>query len=194
MHYWQSEGFFGGHIALDFVNTIDDEGKQRERSGIPDWQTSVEWARAIGLLEEVEIPTANDTEAEAEQYALHVLRESAWRSLSAIAAGRPADPADLEVLKRELLYAGQHATLRQNGKSIAWHVSSDSDIGAKLIRTRVALELTNLFSHGPLERLRECHRCTGLFLDRGRGAGRRWCRMGTCGNRAKIERYRARAQ
>ncbi|MGM8929917.1 CGNR zinc finger domain-containing protein [Salinicola halophyticus] len=192
MHYWQSNGFFGGHIALDFVNTIDDEDKQREHSGIPDWHTTVEWAQAVGLLGSALPPTASDIEVE--QHALHTLREVAWRILSAIAAGKAADPADMAALKRDILHAGQHATLRQHGKSVVWHVNSDSDVGEGLIRTRVALELANLFSQGPLERLRECYRCTGLFLDRGRGAGRRWCRMETCGNRAKIERYRARSR
>ncbi|MGH6819514.1 MAG: CGNR zinc finger domain-containing protein [Methylocella sp.] len=42
--------------------------------------------------------------------------------------------------------------------------------------------------------MRECGRCTGLFLHHGRGLGRRWCRMNTCGNRAKIERFRSKSE
>ena len=36
------------------------------------------------------------------------------------------------------------------------------------------------------------HRCAGccwLFLDRSRGAGRRWCSMADCGTEAKKRRY-----
>ncbi|HIA2401636.1 CGNR zinc finger domain-containing protein, partial [Burkholderia cepacia] len=29
-------------------------------------------------------------------------------------------------------------------------------------------------------------------VDRGRGVGRRWCDMRTCGNRAKVEAFRER--
>jgi predicted RNA-binding Zn ribbon-like protein len=33
-----------------------------------------------------------------------------------------------------------------------------------------------------------------LFIDRTRGAARRWCSMAVCGNRAKQAAYRKRAQ
>jgi predicted RNA-binding Zn ribbon-like protein len=36
--------------------------------------------------------------------------------------------------------------------------------------------------------------CTLLFIDRTRGAARRWCSMAVCGNRAKQAAYRKRAQ
>jgi len=36
-------------------------------------------------------------------------------------------------------------------------------------------------------------RCTRVFLDTSRNGTRRWCDMGTCGNRAKAARHRARA-
>ncbi|QCI69487.1 hypothetical protein E8M01_29310 [Phreatobacter stygius] len=60
-----------------------------------------------------------------------------------------------------------------------------------LIRHRLALRLLHLLGGPELPRLRECTRCPWLFLDHGRGRGRSWCRMSTCGNRAKAERYRA---
>ncbi|EPZ91129.1 CGNR zinc finger [Burkholderia cenocepacia BC7] len=41
-------------------------------------------------------------------------------------------------------------------------------------------------------RVRQCGRCTWFFVDRGRGVGRRWCDMRTCGNRAKVEAFRER--
>lgn len=46
-----------------------------------------------------------------------------------------------------------------------------------------------------LSRVRRCAdpRCTHVFLDTSRNGTRRWCDMGTCGNRAKAARHRARA-
>lgn len=46
-----------------------------------------------------------------------------------------------------------------------------------------------------LSRVRRCAdpRCTRVFLDTSRNGTRRWCDMGTCGNRAKAARHRARA-
>jgi predicted RNA-binding Zn ribbon-like protein len=46
-----------------------------------------------------------------------------------------------------------------------------------------------------LERVHRCAdpRCPRVFLDTSRNGTRRWCDMGTCGNRAKAARHRARA-
>ena len=45
-----------------------------------------------------------------------------------------------------------------------------------------------------LDRVRRCAdpRCPRVFLDTSRNGARRWCDMGTCGNRAKAARHRAR--
>ncbi|MFW5641932.1 MAG: CGNR zinc finger domain-containing protein, partial [Roseicyclus sp.] len=56
----------------------------------------------------------------------------------------------------------------------------------------LALSLAALLQSGDLARLRECRRCTRLFLDHGRGPGRRWCSMARCGNRAKAQSFRDR--
>ncbi len=47
-----------------------------------------------------------------------------------------------------------------------------------------------------LPRVRRCaeSRCSRVFLDTSRNGTRRWCDMGTCGNRAKAARHRARAR
>jgi len=47
--------------------------------------------------------------------------------------------------------------------------------------------------NGELGRVRECAdaRCHRVFLDTTKNGLRRWCDMGTCGNRAKAARHRA---
>lgn len=47
-----------------------------------------------------------------------------------------------------------------------------------------------------LPRVRRCadSRCSRVFLDTSRNGTRRWCDMGTCGNRAKAARHRARTR
>lgn len=46
---------------------------------------------------------------------------------------------------------------------------------------------------GDLQRVRRCadSRCNRVFLDTTKNGRRRWCDMGTCGNRAKAARHRA---
>jgi predicted RNA-binding Zn ribbon-like protein len=60
------------------------------------------------------------------------------------------------------------------------------------LQDHLVLSLHDLLRRDDLVRLRECRRCTHLFLDLGRGRGRRWCAMARCGNRAKTEAFRAR--
>jgi predicted RNA-binding Zn ribbon-like protein len=49
---------------------------------------------------------------------------------------------------------------------------------------------------GELARVRRCGdpTCPRVFLDATRNGRRRWCEMGTCGNRAKAARHRARVR
>ena len=45
---------------------------------------------------------------------------------------------------------------------------------------------------GTLTRLRVCDHCHWSYYDHSRNAGGHWCSMGTCGQREKMRRYRAR--
>ena len=57
---------------------------------------------------------------------------------------------------------------------------------------RIALAAHDLLMSDAVERVRNCERCSWLFLDKGRGKPRRWCSMAACGNRAKAARHYAR--
>jgi predicted RNA-binding Zn ribbon-like protein len=55
---------------------------------------------------------------------------------------------------------------------------------------RLALAAVELLtSEDDLAVLHCCDGCCWLFLDRSRGAGRRWCSMADCGTEAKKRRY-----
>jgi predicted RNA-binding Zn ribbon-like protein len=56
---------------------------------------------------------------------------------------------------------------------------------------RAALELHDR-ADGAVVRFCSDERCTHPFLDRSRDHRRRWCDMGTCGDRAKVRRFRQR--
>lgn len=195
MHAWQELGLLGEHPALWFVNTVDDAGKTRRESGIPDWPTLLAWAEVAGMVDaDARAVLAAQTEAEqadAEVAAVHALREAAWALLRAHAAG-VTDPVAPERLAGDLRWALDGATLVWDGQGWTWHADAAA-FGSARVRAAVALAVEDLLRRGAeLARLRECGRCAALFLDHGRGKGRRWCRMETCGNRAKAARHRAR--
>jgi predicted RNA-binding Zn ribbon-like protein len=117
------------------------------------------------------------------------LREAGYAVLSAVAAGAPVPEAARRELEAGMAWALAQATLSAPGDGLRW-IAGLPELGSAVVRVRLALACLDLVGCGELARLRECGRCTGLYLDHGRGRGRRWCRMSTCGNRAKAERYR----
>lgn len=201
-HAWQNGEPFGGHRFLDFLNAINDPEKTRDDSGLPDIDTLLLWARQFGILEEQrEIPQPTDAD-QALFASLIGFREQAWQCfhLRAEAGGGksgeqggadlfdPLQPRIREALSRARLVPGSDGL---------WHwipAGEEGGRGEELLRRisdHLALDCLDLLTSHNLARLKECGRCTGLYLDHGRGRGRRWCRMSICGNREKIARYRS---
>ena len=86
-----------------------------------------------------------------------------------------------------------------------YHVLRSTDDGARFdmsqvgddldqARSAIAGSLAHYLAEHDLDRLGVCasETCGWLFVDRSPGGRRRWCDMGTCGNRAKVARHRAR--
>jgi predicted RNA-binding Zn ribbon-like protein len=195
MHAWQEFGLLGEHTALRFVNTVDDPGKTRDRSGVPDWPTLLAWAETAELIdarEHAQLAAGADPRTAADEVAaVHALREATWALLhQQIHADAPSDPPG--DLAEQLRWALAGARLDRSADVWVWHADRAA-FGAAVVRARLALAVEDFLRHPDLARLRACGRCAALFLDHGRGRGRRWCRMETCGNRAKAARHRARS-
>ncbi len=58
----------------------------------------------------------------------------------------------------------------------------------------LAADLLDLLAGTDIENVKRCAGpdCTRLYLDASRAKSRQWCGMGTCGNRAKVQAFRAR--
>ena len=187
-HAWQERGFFGGHTALDFINAVDDEEKARTLNALPDWPTLIEWCLRSGVLTESEANGFSTLERRLHGDLMD-LREDAYAVLSARAAGKESPAAALESLGGWMRDAIDRSTL--DPTDLEWRPKDG--LGPDVIRVRLGLAFHDLLSRADLTRLKECRRCTGLFLDHGRGRGRQWCRMSACGNRTKVERHRGKA-
>jgi predicted RNA-binding Zn ribbon-like protein len=170
-----------GHPFLAFLNTVTDDGKTRRRDSFETGDALLEQLRAGGLDLPAETPGAGQLRP------LLMLREAAYGVLSARAAGRRPAHEDRLVVETAVKAAMWDATLDTAGVRPVWR---PGPVGG--LHDRLALELNAFLQSDELSRLRECRRCTHLFLDHGRGTGRRWCSMARCGNRAKAESFRAR--
>ncbi|MGP1356698.1 CGNR zinc finger domain-containing protein [Roseicyclus sp.] len=172
-----------GHPILAFVNTVADDGKTRNRDTFATGGELLAQLRSGGL----DIPTVVQPPGQGQLRALRYLREATWSVLSAIATGRTPGREERLVIESAMKGAMADADLALGGTRIGWQ---PGPLGG--LHDTLALCLAGFLASADLDRLRECRRCTHLFLDHGRGTGRRWCSMARCGNRAKAASFRER--
>lgn len=195
---WGPEAFVGGHVALDFTNTVG--GHKRERierlDTYGDW---VAWAQAAAVLDDAEadsVSTLAERDPRGAAKALDQVREqreSLYRCLAAAVAGDGADATDRANVADQVADALRGAQLGPDPiRGSAWITTVDV-AGLALPSRRLALATAALLTGEDRRRIGLCGRCSWLFLDPSPTRRRRWCSMATCGNRAKAERHHARA-
>ncbi len=132
-------------------------------------------------------------------------------------APRPADPGDLEHLRRLRDTVQSGFTAVAHGEPFpdtAWRelrpavaeAIAHADLAADPDRVRlswpggglgsvgdaVAHAAYTLLTEGRPERVKRCAECHWLFLDQSKNGSRRWCSMEDCGTSTKMRRYVAR--
>lgn len=191
MWEWTDQDFTGGHRALDFINTIDDDEMTRDITRLVDWQAFVDWSERSGFATPAELQMPQSQAIQVLQR-LHDLREPCYDFLQHLATTGAVNEGKLARVQEFLKAALDRAALRPTGAGFVWSpiASSDAADPGQKILDRMALEVLDLLQSPSLERLKQCDRCTWLFLNTGRGKGRRWCKMEVCGNRTKVEAFR----
>lgn len=142
---------------------------------VPEW-----WAQLTGTS------ISSTRCSRAAWQALLELREAVRRS----AHGNTAGAELAELLTRTLL----SATLVADGQgAVSLRPSSGSDVGWEVCGV-LAESLLVSQSSSDWWRVRACAApdCGWVFVDRSKNGSRRWCDMGSCGNRAKLRSYRLR--
>lgn len=193
-HEWTSADRVGGVVCLDLVNTVGDHAKTRDVERLPDWDALLRWGEWVGVFAAAELPalrkvgTRDPSGAQRTVHALHRFREVLYRVASALAAGRTPAPYDLDQLETAIQAALRSARLVRQERRFVWIIDAP-DPPFHLPLFRVALSALDLLQGDELDLLRECRRCSWLFIDRSRSHGRRWCRADTCGNRTRVARH-----
>jgi predicted RNA-binding Zn ribbon-like protein len=175
----------GGHLALDFANTVDDPLGPQRWDHVADYPALLYWAVQRDLARPALRTLAADRPEEAAAVVRRAaaLRDAVNDVFGAVVGGHPVDdpwgrlrPFCVEALAR--MHLG--ADLRPEWDpttldAVLWPVA---DAAHRLLR-----------SGDDLRRLKRCAACPWLFLDRSRNGSRRWCAMGVCGTDEKIRRY-----
>jgi len=180
----------GGHLALDFVNTVDgDPGFENFQS----YDDLVAWSARLNVLtaDEVErlvrLAERRPEEAEAVHLEALALRDAIYGVFRAIAEGEEPTFRNLEILRRYECEALSRGRLARGGGGFGWEWKDEGDL-AKMLWP-VAHAATELLTSGGLDRLKLCVGCYWLFLDASRNRSRRWCTMEVCGTHEKARRY-----
>jgi predicted RNA-binding Zn ribbon-like protein len=195
----------GGHLALDFANTVDDPDGPERYDHVGTYAELVAWSARIGLLRPdqarglltaaQEHPRARSAALKRAHLLRHVLIEifteivATNSGQSAASRGSPAG-ARWGELRPFVTDAMAHAELAWGGSTYELTWADTRRLDAML--WPVALAAGDLITSPHLSRLKKCAGCPWLFLDQSKNLSRRWCAMNDCGTHEKIRRYVAR--
>ena len=196
--------YLSGDPSLDLVNTIDWTSRGPESERLTSYPRLADFAEGAGIASKAEaarLRRAVERHPRRAEAALARAREvravlhDLFRSVAE--TGRPG--AQLEQLNRLLAEAHRHARLEVaavggggGAARWAWHDPEDPDAPLWPIIRRAA----DLLASSDAARIKVCGGadCGWLYVDRSRNGLRRWCRMETCGTRAKSKRRAARRE
>lgn len=189
----------GGHPAVDFVNTVHDWRQPEPPDYLADYDDFLRWNEKVGLLQH-SIPRfqarPEKEKAEAFKEAKRLRRHLHDIYLALSGGERPPKEA-LDylngIVRRTMEWRRFRPAEAEGGEchgiACVWDFD---DAPAMAALGPVAWQAAELLERGPLDRLKECpaNDCGWLFVDLSKNRSRQWCSMSTCGNAAKVRRYR----
>ena len=188
----------GGHVALDFVNTVNSwAGGKPGAEYLRSYPDVLDWHQAAGMIGSTSrrALSRNPLKRQAAAMAkVHSLRGALHALFHAVAAREPLPQADLDRLNEAIRETARWRRLVASGAEIScgWEFSGAPP---EAVLGPVAWQAAELLERGELDRIKECpfdEGCGWLFLDSSKNRSRTWCSMKTCGNSAKVKRFRAR--
>ena len=188
----------GGALCLDFANTVSRRHlPERRAEHLESYGDLVAFAQQSDLL-----PAGlarrlrgqaklKPREAQSVFGKAIALRETLFRAFSAIAAGKPVPPEELQGINHSALEALRHRRLVRTNGDYRWEWGWDSASVLLRILWPIAESAANLLVSPDRAAVHECGAsdCEWLFLDKSRNRSRRWCEMKSCGNRQKARRH-----
>lgn len=192
----------GGHVALDFVNTVHNRYAEELRSYLQGYGDLLAWCRKadlIGPISQGYLEAGSERAKSAAFKESQELNAALYKVFSAAAHGETLPQESLDFLNNLVQ------------KTVAWrHIAAcaDEDQGRKIncgwdfkgappyaVLGPIGWRAMELLENGPLDRIKECpppEGCGWLYLDNSKNRSRQWCSMKTCGNTAKVRRFRQR--
>jgi predicted RNA-binding Zn ribbon-like protein len=172
--------YVGGRLCLDFAGTMKHRHSSREEM-LTQPELLSDWAVEAGLLDAAVDVTDEELAAAIE------LREAVYRTATARLEHHRLRPADIELLNEWASQPQLSPRLLRTGGV------RREGTPAQLLAS-LAADLLDLLAGPDIENVKRCGQpdCSRLYLDASRAKNRHWCGMATCGNKAKVQAFRAR--
>jgi predicted RNA-binding Zn ribbon-like protein len=196
----------GGHLALDFVNTVGglrDQAPSPEDELLASYEDLLVWCVRLGVMSDADgrrlskAAAADEKAARGALQRARDLRELIYAIFRPISDGAEPPAKLLDELRdaerdalanARLAPAGDPAPSGEShGLAMRWTWPPPRDLTDPL--RPIVHAAVDLLTNGPLEHLKICGNCRWLFLDQSRNHSRRWCSMDECGTQMKQRRF-----
>jgi predicted RNA-binding Zn ribbon-like protein len=187
----------GGHVAADFVNTVDWAAGGPLKERLVDAAAVAAWGVAAGVLTRAQgrelASVGNDPAVGARLLRrAHAVRRVLKELFDALGAGRAPGAATVAAFNAELRRAMAHvdfAAGRGPGEGTL-RFTGEGEPGSLLFDT-IVYAAAQLATSPEAARVRVCAApdCGWVYVDRSRNGLRRWCQMETCGAKQKARDY-----
>ena len=188
----------GGHLALDFADTIDDPLGAARFDHIATYAGLLQWSARVGVLSSEhakrlqQVASTHPRAAAIAVRRAHTLRQILIEMFTAVATDAGSPATYWPQLQPFVLDAIEHADITPTTDARACQMSWPRSNDLTAVLWPIAHGAVALLTSADLDRVKRCAGCPWLFLDRSKNASRRWCAMNDCGTHEKIRRYVAR--
>ena len=195
-----------GHLVLDFINTayviFDDDAPYGYRSNdehLTDLPALAGWGAGIGLLEPSDVNALENAILPARLEELITFREALRRVIRAHVHEQSVPEECLDIVNRTIRPVLRYTRITPVDEGFRVRMdcggpTGDPDLVIDRVLWAVSQSAISLLTN-PVElgMVTECpgDDCGYMFRDTSHGR-RRWCSMKSCGNRAKVQRFRDR--
>ncbi|BAX92793.1 CGNR zinc finger domain-containing protein [Mycobacterium shigaense] len=173
--------YVSGRLCLDFLGTFKCRGGAEAEELLSSPERLSQWAVQAGLVDEAFRVTDDDLAAAI------AVREAGYRIAIARIEQHHLPAADVELINQRAAQPRLTPRLLRTG-------SVRREGTASQLLASVAADLVDLLAGHDIGNVKRCAHegCTRLYVDSSRGHNRHWCGMSTCGNKAKVQAFRAR--
>jgi len=191
--------FQAGRLCLDYANTMEWHVSDQPVEYLNQYADVVAWSKRKDVITEQEAVELLRMSAQRPDEAAVVLetaialRETIFRIFVAAFAEEAPAIEDMQRFNAAVGDALAHLTVEPTADGFAWQWADRAE-RLDWILWPVVRSAAELLTSDELTRVKMCEDdrgCGVLFLDTSRNQSRRWCSMESCGNRAKVRRYRA---